>query len=461
MHKIDLGYRHIVKFETITPVSIGDGECLSPLTDITLKPANKLHLLYLNHKIFESWLEQNPEILFDFLSEVKLEANYSKNSFLYNFISRYHPDADSFFYKAIPISGESNIKVLKTCMKFNGKPYLPGSTLKGAFKSVWLHNWLSDNSIKVEKIVEIIKQNNDNNQLADKINHVVDECLGRINQKENEANFSLLRVGDGFCSENLTCYHTERFSLLSPRECNVPLFIEAISPHSCGTFEILIEDHKKVKISPEPLEKLKEATLTSFFKDINHYSLDHIEYELSTLQSEELLSYKRFLSDLKSEIKYSQNRSAWLPIGFGKSNLYQSIGLQIYRHDKVAFAKYAKLLGLKKKKEDMSGNEKFPLTRNLTLDGYLALGWVRLYENEAVAEIATNITHEAYIDAIIETINKPFPKVKIPGKDELYNMLGTKEAQKNLKFKIGAVAVVQVDADKEGKIRQVRYICMK
>ncbi|MCE5330611.1 MAG: type III-A CRISPR-associated RAMP protein Csm5 [Bacteroidales bacterium] len=467
MPETELGYKHTLHLETVTPVAVGNGGTLSPSADYTLDPQNKQCALLLDHKMFEAWLTQNPAALTDYLNAVKKNAGNNRNTFLYQFLSKYHnqKEAKSYFNAERMIVGYAHTVELKTCLKDAGRPFIPGSTLKGAFKSVWLHNWLSANPVKVNDVIRSINGTRNEKEARKEIEKVIVECLDNLPSQDKRMQFSTLQISDAYINGDLKWYHTKRFKLSKDGKTVVPLFLEAIAPSAEGSFSVMVENNNLVQTNHGWIKSLETGSLVPFFAQVNQYALDNIEHELEMTQSEELWDYKKFLRDRKNDIENSKNQSAWLPIGFGKSNFYQSIGLFIRRRDKGAFEKYIKLFKMGKKPNAGETDQKeLPLTRNLSIEGHLPLGWIKLYENIHDCSIPKSVKHfnqGDQIEATVATIARPFSKIKIPGVDGLINMSGTKDAQRNPRFKEQAVVVVQIDINKDEKITQARFIRVK
>jgi CRISPR-associated protein Csm5 len=467
MPKTELGYKHTIHLETITPVAVGDGGTLSPSADYTLNPKNKQYVWLLDQKKFEAWLAQNPSALTDYLKEVQENAGNNRNTFLHQFLSKYHikTEVASFFKVERMVVGDADTVELKTCVKDAGRPFIPGSTLKGAFKSVWLHNWLNANPDKVDEIIKSINDAQDDRKAQKKIDDIIVKCLDDKPDQHKRMQFSTLQLSDAYCAESINWYHTKRFKLLKDDKTVVPLFLEAIAPSAEGSFSVMVENNKLVETIHGSIKILETNSLVPFFTQVNQYALENIEHELEMTQSEELWDYKQFLRKLKTDIAVSENQSAWLPIGFGKSNFYQSIGLFIRKQNKEVFEKYIKLFKMgKKPTQDETDQKELPLTRNLTIAGHLPLGWIKLYENTPDRSIPKAVEHfnqGDQIEATVASIERPFSKIKIPGVDGLINMSGTKDAQRNPRFKEQAVVVVQIDVNKEEKITQTRFVRVK
>jgi CRISPR-associated protein Csm5 len=469
MPKTELGYKHTLHLETVTPVAVGDGGTLSPSADYTLNPQNKQSAWLLDHKKFEDWLSANPVALTDYLNEIKENAGKNRNTFLHQFLLKYHDKTEvaSFFKAERTVVGDADTVELKTCIKDAGRPFIPGSTLKGAFKSVWLHHWLNANPDKVNKIIRSINGARDEKEARKKIDEIIVECLDDKPDQHKRMQFSTLQISDAYCTGLINWYHTKRFKLLKDDKTVVPLFLEAIAPSAEGSFSVMVECNKLIKTNHGSIKTLESDSLVPFFTQVNQYALENIEHELDMTQSEELWEYKQFLRKLKTDIAASETQSAWLPIGFGKSNFYQSIGLFIRRRDKGAFEKYIKLFKMgkfPKREKGETAQKELPLTRNLRIEGHLPLGWIKLYENTPDRSIPKAVEHfnqGDQIEATVATIERPFSKIKIPGVDGLINMLGTKDAQKDPRFKEQAVIVVQIDVNKEEKISQARFVRVK
>ena len=470
MPKTELGYKHSIWLETVTPVAIGDGGTLSPSADYTLNPQNKRSAWLLDHKKFESsLLAQNPAALTDYLNAVKENAGNNRNAFLYQFLSKYHnqKEAKSYFNAERTIVGDAHTVELKTCLKDAGRPFIPGSTLKGAFKSVWLHNWLSDNPVKVNDIVQSINGAHDEKEARKEIEKVIVECLDDRPSQDKRMQFSTLQVSDAYCDGDLKWYHTKRFKLSKDDKTVVPLFLEAIAPSAEGAFSVMVENNNLVQTNHGWIKSLEIDSLVPFFAQVNQYALDNIKHELEMTQAGELGEYKQFLGELKSEIIASKNQSAWLLVGFGKSNFYQSIGLFIRSKNKEVFEKYIKLfkMGKSPKREKGETDQKeLPLTRNLTIEGHLPLGWIKMSDNTSAfsePKAVDHFNHGDEVEATVVSIDRPFSRIKIPGADGLVSMSGTRDALKNPRFKQQVVVVVKIDVNQEGLITQSRFVRVK
>ncbi len=89
--------------------------------------------------------------------------------------------------------------------------------------------------------------------------------------------------------------------------------------------------------------------------------------------------YREKLEEIKEKIEISENRKAYMRLGFGKMQFYQTIALSIFKklgsdeknHDWVQYLRYCNDLS-----EEISAVS--PVTRVLTTSGLKPLGWIEL-----------------------------------------------------------------------------------
>ncbi len=129
---------------TITPVSIGDGAALSPLVDYVLE-RNQLH--YIDKKKLEQLFVNFPAAFEDYLKEIDSIAYSGRNDVLEKMFKDYFQiDAKSIAKISIPAFGIKQAEEVKTIVKDAGRPFIPGSTLKGAIKATIMYDWLKNNA---------------------------------------------------------------------------------------------------------------------------------------------------------------------------------------------------------------------------------------------------------------------------------------------------------------------------
>jgi CRISPR-associated protein Csm5 len=363
----------------------------------------------------------------DFMQGVEKYVNVDKTEFLKDFIeetllkpfTQVVKNKDGYNAKAT-----GNATAISTILKNGRRPFISGSTLKGAIKTAFLYEWLlsgkkeqlknvifdiqnfyTENVFdlderdelqqkKIEKninskeweLLEIIKRrlNEKTIKLGRSIDKVIDGFLH--NEPENTPrDFHLFQVSDStlFDEDDLALYETARFNLKKGKY-DIPVFKEAIDEEKDAIINLRIFKG----ISHSGLSFLNEATWEDIAAKLNAFSIANVgqEINLLNLKKGKLLQvneattkgYEQFLTDsatqngMKEIIQGALPTEAYITLGSGKTYFYNSIGLALYKEDKKSFDKFARIFGLGK-----ASQEFFPITRALNLD-YKPLGWVKL-----------------------------------------------------------------------------------
>lgn len=122
------------------------------------------------------------------------------------------------------------------------------------------------------------------------------------------------------------------------------------------------------------------------FTVINKYAKDNLSYEKASIQLSDKNTdqFKSELNQINALIPNDLSISCYLPIGFGKTNFYQSIGLALYdwiadiegkdnKDYQYAFRNYLALYKIGKK-----GQKHMPVTRLLSMKNQQPLGWIKI-----------------------------------------------------------------------------------
>src|SRR5450759_1267464 len=145
-NKTPLGYSLPLTMRVITPVHIGSADVLSPIADYYFDN-NKINLID-SDRFAELLVMKKKDI--EFIRAVERITNEKKTTFLKNFCQLHLQCElkDIPVTKSIPAIGNlGNPTEINQCIKTDGKPYLPGSSLKGAIRSAILFHWLTDATI--------------------------------------------------------------------------------------------------------------------------------------------------------------------------------------------------------------------------------------------------------------------------------------------------------------------------
>ena len=419
---------------TLTPISVGSGEVLSPYADYVYDERTN-EALIIDKDLIENMVDEKG------LTEEYVQSIY--NSFDNN---RSNFDLKSFIERELQLTKDqyapANDRVnclgmqrnyrreVKGMLKDNNRPYVPGSTLKGAIKTTLLYDWLKneeEGQLEFSRLMrmvlekyELVKDQlkrieslsgknrldfNEKKELKNLIRQVMrqatsvlsrlfDDISDKFMDKDDEylpKDASLFRVGD---TQPLS--PTDRIFQLTNRlhydkgTAAIPVNLEAIPKRKDTHFRLsLLEKFSNNKLNF--LNNTDEA-VTKLFYRINNFSKHNVDMELDLLDrydwhsnarrhdKQVFHSYQDFLEQLYDRIQNAPNGTAYLPLGFGKSFFYNSIGMLVadWEDEKKQisndglFEKYCGLFSLGK-----TGQKRFPLTRTVTSEGE-AMGWVKL-----------------------------------------------------------------------------------
>ena len=133
------------ELEALTPVTIGGGDQtgLSPYTDYVIREGT---LYYLDPEELLTYMWDRPEAVDRWTRALLRGMENMRSRFdLFRFLDEeleVHPE--DVCYHKVPIKGiEENERLhLRTVQKTNGKPFIPGSSLKGTFRAALMWEWL-------------------------------------------------------------------------------------------------------------------------------------------------------------------------------------------------------------------------------------------------------------------------------------------------------------------------------
>ncbi len=374
-----------------SPISIGNGKSISPLSDYYFD-ANKNKLYLINRANFEALLLNNPEIIEDFILKVQ-NTTERKNEFLLRFlmdkleVSEEQVLSDYFYPNAFKAIGIEKSTEISSIVKNGNQPYIPGSSIKGAIKTAMLFSWLE--AFKMEQLTNILKSSHkiyqkhikdivDKDQILKKntlskaeekklegiqkkindsfkrvkyeLNDLLDEFLEygdvvRRNRKREEKRmvFNKLQLSDVelLNLEDIEFQLIQRYHLKTGN-LDIPICREVISKDaSSSSFELRVEN---TFMNRRPFNWKQNDRLGEIFKCINRFSRAVASYEVAMLENEsrskKLLAesstsalYKRyleFINGIFNKCNPEETNQSYINIGFGKSYYANSIGILLF-----------------------------------------------------------------------------------------------------------------------------------
>ncbi|WP_337043883.1 type III-A CRISPR-associated RAMP protein Csm5 [Emticicia sp. 17c] len=339
-------------------------------------------------------------------------------------------------YPIVRVAKETETKesqlVLKKLLKTRNRPYVSGSTLKGAIRAAILYHWLKNQGQPV--LLEFIKKINEKYlqlnpklaeiqklELADRLNENEKNKLEKLKEeirdfrnkidksfvgevenllflkpedgKNNTGNnakdktpapsrhdASYLRVTDSqsVSEDTINIEYMQRVKVVDSAfdKKGIPFLLETVKKDTSFNFQIQIPStqFRNNNIFHKELKFLQADNFPVTLKNIiNEFSRDFIEEELMIFPNGGL---KNDYEEIEKEIE--KNDGAVLRIGFGKHFLNTSMALAIKKADLTCYHQLIKLLF---EPDDL---ELHPATRTLTANNK-TLGWVKLVFNNIKA----------------------------------------------------------------------------
>ena len=276
---------------TLSPIFIGSGDTLNKSSyfysdkEVNVIDEKKLiKLLYTRRGLFET-----------FMSEVS-SGNLNLTNFLESNIPTYK-ELDISKYKLMShsniITTKGRLKTLNEINTFikssNDKPYIPGSSIKGAIRTALIASEIRNNKDKYIEFFNRAKTVKDLKGLEDMaLSNIFKEVLGKSNFKFSEKDYNEFKNKPNLLFKFLIVSDSDEVSLdklfvgkqhdftIKKNDINeVPIFMEFIEPLTTFNFTITID---KSIIDYFDLESIKNIMNNYFFQYV--YSVSHINSEL-------------------------------------------------------------------------------------------------------------------------------------------------------------------------------------
>ncbi|OPZ14664.1 MAG: RAMP superfamily protein [Bacteroidetes bacterium ADurb.BinA261] len=301
-----------IQIETLTPVHIGSGNMLQNNTDFVVQGSGDDRYIY---------IVDDRKIL-DLIGEEHLDnwlASIERKESTIDLVQRFAPKASIRDYTTERITCyakvEANDALKEIIHDGRGKPYIPGSSIKGAIRTAVLSEIIAlQNHEQIKEIQEKVVIKSGNHQKVSAVG-VEKQFFG---DSPNADIFRFVRVGDAYFEDD--CIIASRMINLNIRkgknelkDKSKPQLIEAIGPKERSIFEMKIDtdyyDLAKKKYSklgklPEPMQ-----SLTSLFASINNHTKKLVESEIAYWQgiqqtgSEDYIESMEIILDEINEIK--------------------------------------------------------------------------------------------------------------------------------------------------------------
>lgn len=319
-----------IKIRTVTPTLVRSGEEISNVTECIVDSANRrLRIIDKDRlmRIFEIQ-PQNPRELVNELSSLIVSENKTIEDFLrgkkidINEITKYSIEIKS------DIEGRRRRNIYLPITS-GEKAYIPGSTLKGIIRSALLFHYLENNK-------------NKQGNLLNRRDVYAGEDILRIEAKRIDTDamkYVTVRDTDGVSFSELALYKIERLPQRiqsGNRTQGLYQYIIAIPNNKEFHTEVTIKVFEKGEIldywKTFLSNKDKEDNI---WKALKNYSTKLVDKEIEILGRlktarkeglEVIDSLIGYYGKIQNALKNPNNKSIYIPIGFGKTYYFNSLG---------------------------------------------------------------------------------------------------------------------------------------
>lgn len=361
--------------QTITPVHIGNGKEYGA-ADYYITKSSKGSLILARadiNKIFASISQDQKEEFIQHLSD----PSFQLEDYLKNVLGKIPPKIKIYLARLMSERPPNVDETIKT----TSKPYIPGSSIKGALRTAILYNVISKGDM--DQIYNLIRDGNRGSYInfwdAQKFQNQF------FAGNKNDPKYSImkfLQVSDTETIPNPTIYSMVSLKVGQGRNewysrngRTVITYAETIGVGRKLNFDLNSNYnprvHQELGLSDKEnfldIEKIKEF----LFK----FSRDYIDHEINFAQKYGVDYLEKFYLDLE---KINTKDSPLMRIGFGSGFLSTTIGLRLKEEDSPTYEKVRQTFR-------KSYRFEFPKTRKITLLNKKPgkpLGWVKVINNE-------------------------------------------------------------------------------
>lgn len=308
-----------LKVKVLSPVHIGNGNIISPYTDFVYKDNC---LLYIDNQKLWSDISKNEKIIDEYVGVIKNKDLSSKEKYtLEDFLKRNNIDIDKYIYEKVNCYGDIKAVEINEVVKTSGRPYIPGSSLKGAIRTALLYNYLKINGFNLDDIIKMSTKSKRWNT------YVGQDVMRKMPQNIQSDIMKYLYISDteytnmNDVSVNIEyCIDYTDVKEFNKLKVKMPIGIETINPGTVLNFSIKVaQQNKFFKDETNILSGVK-----SFYKDI-------IEHHIKIMENS---NEKIFSNVISKYTDYLNSDSCIMRIGSNK-NFYDNTICNLFTPDEV------------------------------------------------------------------------------------------------------------------------------
>ena len=420
--------RYTLTIESPVCIAADKSQELSPYADYVLSKDQR-EIWYIDQPKLEGILGQveNRHLIETYTEALLSLDNNRSNLNLKSFLDTHLPRENVYRNKVKNVGIKpSNRLNVKPIIKSAGRPYIPGSTLKGVLRTALLYDWLQnteEGNHELKKAYQLIEQASNiysrlaplrakrrrrermngnefrlfrdlEKQLQKKLKFLLNEneFFGKVNDEYSAPDSQHLKVRDTpfFEATAFGVYNSSRIRL-NPllgkgrgQKNEIPQPREALLQGEETSLEVVLHTNR-LSHQPKFWVKFKQDAHSQLLTSVRNFSRASIGLELYYLEEAEDMpdstgrgALIRFYDDLYSR---SESGETFMRIGMGKTYFDNSLGLALmnYAEDKHnkgerAFKVFRELvLGVAPQKFF------FPVTRTVAKGPSLPFGWIKIH----------------------------------------------------------------------------------
>lgn len=363
--------------ETLSPVHVLSGNRLSPYADFIYEEG-RIHYID-TEKLFDK-LGHNSKMIDEYVSIISVKSGSAKDKYtLKNFFKEYNLNIEEYLLSSFEIIGDPKTNEIHEIAKSNGKPYIPGSSIKGAIRTVLIYDSMIRKGYSFDSMYKL--SNFSSLKTSSRKTYVGQDILRKQANNVRTDMLRFLQVSDtgSINIDRMRIYREELVDIAETlKQKRVvrksPVLTEAI-PEGVSLNFSLKSKARYFDGVKDDFDFLKEGREKELFSKINAFYLKLISHHIKRLEesSRELfsgiISRYNFLLNIANGLNNKQNGFI-LRLGSHKSFFDNTVSLAFSPTDMVKVIN--RVAGSRSK---MSGKDLFPKTE-----------WF-IYANEAVKEV--------------------------------------------------------------------------
>jgi CRISPR type III-A-associated RAMP protein Csm5 len=320
------------KIRILSPVHIKSGDALSPYLDFIYRDN---YLIYIDNKKLWNDISKNEEILDEYVKIVKNKDSNSKEKYtLDKFLERNNVDVGKYAFAKVNCNANIKSMEVNEIIKTSGRPYIPGSSIKGAIRTAVLYNYLKLNGFDFNKLLDISAKKNKRKT------YVGQDVMRNGNKNVQSDIMKFLQVSDTEYTnmENISVdleysidyIYVNKYDKLSTK---IPMASESINREIILEFDIkCVKKNKFFKNENDILESIK-----NFYKDNIEHHIKVMEDSSKEIFSDIISKYINYLNEM-------EKGKCILRVGSGK-NFYDNTICNLFDEkdvqQKIAGVKYS------------------------------------------------------------------------------------------------------------------------